>query len=102
MAGFLGWPATNQDTVTVAATTTSVLDKNTKRKDLVLENNGAVHVWINFGAAAEVGKGLKLRKGGALVFTIQNGQEDGWQRGAVHGIAESGTCPVAIFEVSTS
>lgn len=80
--------ASTSDAVALAA--------NASRKFAVITNRGASDVYLAFGVAAEVGKGIYLKAaGGSLVIDRNN-----LFLGAVHCIATSGTSALSVAEAA--
>jgi hypothetical protein len=99
--GFEVWPDPIVDSVTALATSTLLAPASDKRIELVLTNYGVDTVWVNIGAAAEVGKGLSIPPaGGVLNIAIEN-DTHGWRLKDVYGIVGTTPSAVSTFEQRT-
>lgn len=78
------------------ATTTSgtAVSANSNRSSLVITNSGANGVFINFGEAAEVNKGIYLSPNGGT-FTMGRNT---FSKNLVSAITATGTSNICVYE----
>ncbi len=81
------------DSVTIGATSTTVMAAKSGRLYATLTNNSDEDMWISLGSAAVLNKGIKL-------MPNQSFEINGFKlfRGAVYAICASGSKSMAIFE----
>ncbi len=84
-------------TVTVAATATLIVAANTNRKDLELNNVGAVVVYLGMDNSVTTSNGFSLYEDSFR--DIYKGSTGNYL-GDVYGIAASGTADVRYWEVT--
>ena len=80
------------DNVTVGATDTAVLSANNDRKAFILTNDSDEEIYLAYGVAAEMNKGIRLNAKGGVV-------REELYKGAVNAICASGSKNLAIVEV---
>lgn len=98
--GYTVWPATAIGTVSVGTSSTEILAEDKKRVEVHLTNKGTERVWINFGAAAEVGKGSSIPpSGGEITIKILD-LSDTWKTRAINGIVGTSSSDVATLSQS--
>lgn len=98
--GYTVWPATVIGTVSVTNTSTQIAAEDKKRVELHLTNKGTERAWINFGAAAEVGKGSSIPPSGGEITVKILDLSDTWKIRAINGIVASGSTDIAILSQS--
>jgi hypothetical protein len=99
--GYVAWPDPVISTVSVGSTSTQIVAENKKLVELHLVNKGIVEVWVNFGSAAEVGKGTLIPPNNGVLKVLVDEMIDEFVLKNVYGIVSSGTADVAIFSQST-
>lgn len=75
------------ETVSVLNTSTVLLAANARRKFARITNGSDVGVWVSYGEAAVIGQGDYLAATGGWIEI----DADNMWRGAINGIAASGT-----------
>lgn len=72
-----GYVATGNGALLANTDTTVLLQPDSQRTFLVVQNtDAALDVWVNFGAAAAVNRGIKLTSGGILLMDAFVSQDD--------------------------
>lgn len=84
----------NNATAAVGAVSTTVLAANESRKRAIIVNAGSNGVWLSFGEAAVLGKGVYLAPAGGS-FEID---PDELYTGVINGIAAAGPNTVGTAE----
>lgn len=80
---------------TVGATSTTVLAANTARKYLLLCNDSDEDIYVSFGAAAVLNKGLRLNAGGGIFEMVMGDMQF---TGIVYAISTSGSKNLSYIE----
>ena len=84
------FPTTVHSSVVVGLASTLIAAENPKRRSLCLTNNTVADIWLAVGAAAVIGAGYLLAKGGGIVEIEVLGEFDKGYRAAIYGIDASG------------
>lgn len=82
------------NTVTVTTSPTLIVPANNKRRQLIMDNQGSVAVYIGPDEFITASPPNTIRLGQDAKLT----RDDRWYRGAIYGVVASGTASVAYWE----